>query len=120
MSMLGTRSLYDERPSDVRDFPRPGGPQSAGNTRGVMMTDLVLTLIGPDRPGLVESVAARVAAHGGNWLESRMAHLAGQFAGILRVEVPAERLSELRAALLELEAQGLRIVAQGGAPPRAG
>ncbi len=30
------------------------------------MTDLVLTLIGPDRPGLVESVAARVAAHGGN------------------------------------------------------
>jgi len=54
----------------------------------------VLTLIGPDRPGLVESVAARVAAHGGNWLESRMAHLAGQFAGILRVEVPAERLSE--------------------------
>ena len=83
------------------------------------MTDLVLTLIGPDRPGLVESVAARVATHGGNWLESRMAHLAGQFAGILRVEVPAERLSDLKAALHELEAEGLRIVAQGGAPSRA-
>ena len=83
------------------------------------MTDLVLTLIGPDRPGLVESVAARVAAHGGNWLESRMAHLAGQFAGILRVELPAEHMAELRAALLELEAEGLRIVAQGGAPPAA-
>ena len=41
------------------------------------MTDLVLTLIGPDRPGLVEAVAEVVAAHGGNWLESRMAHLAG-------------------------------------------
>ena len=82
------------------------------------MTDLVLTLIGPDRPGLVESVAARVAAHGGNWLESRMAHLAGQFAGILRVEVPPERVADLRAALLELEGEGLRVVAQGGAPPR--
>lgn len=84
------------------------------------MPDLVLTLIGPDRPGLVESVAARVAAHGGNWLESRMAHLAGQFAGILRVEVPADKVAALRAALAELEAQGLRIVAQGGAAPAAG
>ena len=45
------------------------------------MTDLVLTLIGPDRPGLVEAVAEVVARHGGNWLESRMAHLAGKFAG---------------------------------------
>ena len=49
------------------------------------MTDLVLTLIGPDRPGLVEAVAEVVAAHGGNWLESRMARLAGKFAGILRI-----------------------------------
>ncbi len=47
------------------------------------MADLVLTLIGPDRPGLVEAVAEPIAAHGGNWLESRMAHLAGQFAGIV-------------------------------------
>ncbi len=82
------------------------------------MPDLVLTLIGPARRGLVESVAARVASHGGNWLESGMARLAGQFAGILRVEVPVERLSDLRAALAELEAEGLRVVAQGGAPPR--
>jgi glycine cleavage system regulatory protein len=74
------------------------------------MTDLVLTLIGPDRPGLVESVAERVTAHGGNWLESRMARLAGQFAGILRAEVPAEGLEPLKAALQALERQGLRVV----------
>ncbi|MCG6920916.1 MAG: glycine cleavage system protein R [Acidobacteria bacterium] len=78
------------------------------------MTDLVLTLIGPDRPGLVESLAKRVAAYGGNWLESRMAHLAGQFAGILRVEVAAESIPALEAALAELEAEGLRVVARGG------
>ena len=75
------------------------------------MTDLVLTLIGPDRPGLVESLAKRVAAYGGNWLESRMAHLAGQFAGILRVEVAAESIPALEAALAELEAEGLSFVA---------
>jgi glycine cleavage system regulatory protein len=74
-------------------------------------SDLVLTLLGPDRPGLVESVADTIAAHGGNWLESRMAHLAGRFAGILRAEVPADRLAALTAALGKLEARGLRITA---------
>jgi glycine cleavage system regulatory protein len=76
------------------------------------MTDLVLTLIGADRPGLVESVADVVASHGGNWLESRMAHLAGKFAGILRVEVPAEKTSAVLAALADLEAQGLKVMGE--------
>ena len=53
-----------------------------------MRSKLVMTIIGRDRPGLVESVAALVVEHGGNWLESRMSRLGGQFAGILRVEVP--------------------------------
>lgn len=48
-----------------------------------------------------------------------MAHLAGQFAGILRVEVPAERVPALQAALAELEKDGLRVVAAGGARPAA-
>lgn len=78
------------------------------------MADLVLTLIGRDRPGLVEAVAERVTAHGGNWLESRMAHLAGHFAGLLHVEVADERLRALEAALGELEDLGLRVVVHGG------
>ena len=78
------------------------------------MADLVLTLIGPDRPGLVEAVAERVAAHGGNWLESRMAHLAGHFAGLLHAEVPDDRVRSLEAALGELEELGLRVIAHGG------
>jgi glycine cleavage system regulatory protein len=83
------------------------------------MADLVLTLIGPDRPGLVEAVAQPIAAHGGNWLESRMAHLAGQFAGILRVEVPDDRAGALADALRRLEAQGLRITVESGPRPAA-
>jgi glycine cleavage system regulatory protein len=74
------------------------------------MADLILTLIGPDRPGIVESVAEAVAAHGGNWLESRMAHLAGRFAGVLRIEAPADRVDELATALAGLEKSGLRLV----------
>ena len=52
------------------------------------MDHLVLTIIAADKPGLVERIAQNIASHGGNWLESRMAHMAGQFAGILRVSVP--------------------------------
>jgi glycine cleavage system regulatory protein len=76
------------------------------------MTDLVLTLIGPDRPGLVQAVAGIVAEHGGNWLESRMTHLAGKFAGILRAELPPERADAALAALAALEGHGLKIVAE--------
>ena len=75
------------------------------------MTDLVLTLIGLDRPGLVEAVALVVTQHGGNWLESRMIHLGGRFAGILRVEVPPAERVALSRALESLAATGLRVVA---------
>jgi glycine cleavage system regulatory protein len=79
------------------------------------MTDLVLTLIGPDRPGLVQAVAGIVADHGGNWLESRMTHLAGKFAGILRAELPAARAPAALKALAALEREGLKIVAETAA-----
>lgn len=75
-----------------------------------MLSTLVMTVIGPDRSGLVELVASRVASHGGNWLESRMCRLGGQFAGIVRVEVAAERAAALVEALGTLESEGLRIM----------
>src|SRR5678816_4612379 len=71
---------------------------------------LVMTIVGPDRPGLVDSVAALVAEHKGNWLESRMSRLGGQFAGILRVEVPPGLEAELVAALKRLDSRGLAVV----------
>lgn len=77
---------------------------------------LVMTVIGPDRPGLVDSVASLVAQHGGNWLESRMSRLGGQFAGILRIAVPAESEHSLAAALQELEPRGLAVVVHPDQP----
>ena len=67
------------------------------------MSSLIMTVLGPDRPGLVESIASLVADHGGNWVESRMAHLAGQFAGIVHVDVPDENGKKLRQALEQLD-----------------
>jgi glycine cleavage system regulatory protein len=83
------------------------------------MTNIVLTLLGQDRPGLVELVAGVIAAHDGNWLESRMTRLAGQFAGILRAELPPERMPAALAALAALEGKGLKVTATSTSGPPA-
>ena len=88
----------------------------AGNRyQAHMQIPLVMTLIGPDRTGLVESVARAVAGHGGNWLESRMCRLGGEFAGILRIEIPEEEKSPLLAALKKIP--GLNVVVQPDSKP---
>jgi glycine cleavage system regulatory protein len=74
-----------------------------------MRNTLVLTVLAPDRTGLVELLAQRIAAAGGNWEESRMARLAGQFAGILLVTCEAARSDELVAAMRSLESAGLQV-----------
>lgn len=71
------------------------------------MATLVLTVIGDDKSGLVEALAAVITEHRGNWDRSHMSHLAGKFAGIVQVTVPAEHVDALTAALAPLEADGL-------------
>jgi glycine cleavage system regulatory protein len=80
-------------------------------------TDLVLTVIGPDRPGVVSALSNEVTEAGGDWLESRMAALAGQFAGVVRVAVPAGAREALVARLQALATQGLKLVIESGAEP---
>jgi glycine cleavage system regulatory protein len=77
---------------------------------------LVMTVIGQDRPGLVDSIASLVTEHGGNWLESRMSRLGGQFAGILSVEVPLAEESALIADLKKLQERGLTVVVHTDQP----
>jgi glycine cleavage system regulatory protein len=66
------------------------------------MTTLILTVAGADRPGLVAAVADAVDAHGGNWENSRLAELAGTFAGVIEVSVAPDRADELQSALRAL------------------
>jgi len=89
-----------------------------------METVLVLTVVGPDRPGIVDSVAAAVVAHGGSWRRSRMAKLAGQFAGVVEVAVEEAAAEGLRAALEALAGANVTVQIIGGVevdpaePPR--
>lgn len=76
-----------------------------------MNRSLVLSILSDDKPGVVGTLARTIADHQGNWLESRLSHLAGKFAGILQVSVPADHLPALRQALSELQNQrGIEVI----------
>lgn len=77
---------------------------------------LVMTILGKDRPGLVEKVADTVARHGGNWLESRMCRLGGEFAGILRVSIPSESVNSFEQQLTALETDGMSLTLRRDTP----
>ena len=74
-----------------------------------MARALVLTVIGEDRPGLVEALSELIASHEGSWDESRMARLAGHFAGVVQIHLPEARAEGLVAALPGLADRGLSV-----------
>lgn len=73
------------------------------------MKQLVLTLIGKDKAGLVERLATVVSEHNGNWMASNLSHLAGYFAGILQVEVAEQDLVALTDALQNISELDIKI-----------
>jgi len=75
-----------------------------------MHKSLVMTVMGKDRTGLVESLARLIADSGGNWLESRMCRLGGDFAGILRATVPEEKEESLINALQGTRSLELNVI----------
>ena len=86
------------------------------------MASLVVSLLGPDRPGLVNAVSEQARAHGANWTDSVMANFGGQFAGIVHLEVAASEAEALLVALRGLESRGLQVLvsrAGGAAAPKA-
>ena len=78
------------------------------------MTSLVLTFAGPDRPGLVNMIAEKISAAGGSWLESRLARLAGEFAGIVLIRVEEAQRPHLAACLRELDGLSVTVTPSGG------
>jgi methionyl-tRNA formyltransferase len=80
-----------------------------------MTTSLVVTAIGDDRPGIVNRLSDVARRFGANWAGSHMASLAGQFAGIVHLEIADADAEALAGALRELEASGLHVVIAKGA-----
>ncbi|WP_299015678.1 ACT domain-containing protein [uncultured Photobacterium sp.] len=74
------------------------------------MKHLIITVIGKDRPGLVEMLSDIVYQNNGNWLSSSLNKLAGQFAGILQIEVASQYIPILSNALSQIDELQIHIV----------
>jgi len=59
------------------------------------MKQMIFTLVGQDKPGLIDSVAQTVFDMEGNWLASNFSHMAGHFAGFVQIELPQQKHHEL-------------------------
>jgi len=84
-------------------------------------TVIVVTAVGPDRPGIVSRLSEVGSRFGASWAASRMANLAGQFAGMVQFEVSTEQAEALASALSALESPELHVVvARGNGASAAG
>lgn len=63
------------------------------------MQPLIISVLGKDKPGLVDALARKVYQHGGNWQGSSFAHMAGMFTGFVEVLAPKDNHQSLIAAL---------------------
>jgi len=77
-----------------------------------MNKSIVLTVVSDDHPGIVEQLSEVIADNGGNWAESSMMTLAGKFAGLLLVQLPAANVEAFFAGLKKLESRGIQVLAQ--------
>jgi glycine cleavage system regulatory protein len=83
-----------------------------------MTASLVVTVIGDDRPGIVNALSDIARRFEANWAGSHMASIAGQFAGLVHFEVADDKVQALIDALRALDRLGLAVaVAKGTKPP---
>ncbi|MCL4394545.1 MAG: transcriptional regulator [Chloroflexi bacterium] len=84
-----------------------------------MRTDVVLTVTGPERIGIVEQVTRLLLDLDGNVEASRMARLGGEFAILMLVSLPSEQLASLDRTAANLIDQGFKVTTTRTDPARA-
>lgn len=80
------------------------------------MQSLVISIMGKDKPGLVDSLAKCVYKHQGNWQGSSFAHMAGMFTGFVEVHVSEDEKQNLIDALdsiKDLSVQSVAVATSG-------
>ena len=73
---------------------------------------IIITLFAKDRPGIIRSLSNTVLDNRGNWLESSLSRLCGQFTGIVHIEIEAANKASLISALKALSNDGIDIAVQ--------
>lgn len=74
------------------------------------MKTVILTMLGQDKPGIVQTIASVVQRHQGNWLASNFAHMGGHFTGFVEIRLPAEQLDSLVTELDQMPELNIKLV----------
>lgn len=80
------------------------------------MQSLVISIMGKDKPGLVDTLAKCIYKHNGNWQGSSFARMAGMFTGFVEVHVPDSEHNNLLDALNAISDLSVQSVAVASAP----
>ena len=102
--------LRPAAPADGAAAATHSATNSATSAATAGPVSLVVTVMGPDRPGIVRQLAERAQRFGANWASSRMSRIAGEFAGTVELEVPAAAVAALGTSLHALESAGLKVL----------
>src|SRR5437763_1554408 len=92
MANVGRRSRFQSRTF----FPSAHLPFSIYHLPSAIticyhiMPQLIITAVGPDRPGIVGELSAHLHAAGANLLDSRMVNLRGEFAMMILLELSTD------------------------------
>ena len=81
------------------------------------MKSILISVLGDDKPGLLDSLSEIIVSNDGDWVESNMSTVEAKFAGILRVNVPAKNSKKLMKELTSSKL-GLQIACEETAPVR--
>ena len=73
------------------------------------MNHIVISCIGPDQTGIVDTLSKVINEHDGNWQVSSLHHLSGFFAGVIEVAVSEEKLQPLISALKSINSLNCQI-----------
>lgn len=86
-----------------------------------MKAEVILSVVGSDRPGLTQALAEAVLSAEGNWLDSHLSRLGGKYVGSVLVEIDNAHIPRLESVIRDVDATGLHVsVVPAGEGPDAG
>lgn len=69
-----------------------------------MKTQIVVSIAGTDQEGFINKLTVKTKALGGKWLANKLAHMDGQIAGLLKMEIDQDKLDAFKSMMAEFEA----------------
>lgn len=84
-----------------------------------MKTQLLITAVGEDRPGIVARLSAVFVKNGGNLEESRMSILGGEFAAIILISIDQTKVETLKRELSTLQDETITVTTKVTQPASA-